>query len=210
MKNDDTDITLVVDRSGSMHAIQKDAEGGVNAFIQQQAQEPGTATVTLVQFDTEYEFLHRGTPIDQVPHYSLQPRGATALLDALGRAINETGTRLANMEASERPGLVLFVVVTDGLENSSREFTKEQVKEMIEHQETKYSWHFTYLGANQDAFAEGGGMGFSSGATSNFSPSKIHAAYSMTSRKSSRMRQQRREGQTVANEFTEEERKEME
>lgn len=210
MKEDYTDIILVVDRSGSMQAIQKDAEGGVNAFIQQQAQQPGTATLTLVQFDTDYEFLHQGTPIDQVQEYSLQPRGATALLDAVGRAINETGQRLANMDESERPSLVLFVVMTDGLENSSREFTKERIKETIEHQETKYSWHFTYLGANQDAFAEGGGMGFTRGATSNFSPSNVHAAYAMTSLKVSRMRQQRREGQTVANEFTEEERKEME
>jgi hypothetical protein len=91
MKSNLTDITLVVDRSGSMEQVREDAEGGVNSFIEQQAKEPGQALFTLVQFDTEYEFLHKGVPIAEVPQYELVPRGMTALLDAVGRAINETG-----------------------------------------------------------------------------------------------------------------------
>ena len=119
MKTDLTDITLVVDRSGSMQDIRSDAEGGVNAFIENQAKEPGEALLTLVQFDTEFEFLHTGVPIKDVPRYSLVPRGSTALLDAVGRAINETGERISKLAEAERPALVVFVVMTDGLENSS-------------------------------------------------------------------------------------------
>ena len=159
MRSDLTDITLVVDRSGSMQSIREDAEGGVNAFLQEQAKQPGEALLTLVQFDTEYEFVHRGVPIKHVPAYTLMPRGNTALLDAVGRAINETGERLSKMAETDRPGLVVFVIMTDGLENSSQEFTKAQIKQQIEEQQSKYSWQFTFLGANQDAFAEAGGMG---------------------------------------------------
>ena len=95
MRPDLTDITLVVDRSGSMAEVREDAEGGVNTFIGQQAKEPGEALLTLVQFDTEYEFLHTGVPVQSVPKYELVPRGMTALLDAVGRAINETGEKAA-------------------------------------------------------------------------------------------------------------------
>ena len=159
MNSDLTDITLVIDRSGSMEAIREDAEGGVNAFVREQAKHPGEALLTLVQFDTEYDFIHKGIPVKQVPAYKLVPRGSTALLDAVGRAINETGERLANMAEPDRPGLVIFVIVTDGEENSSHEFSKARIKQMIDQQQTKYSWQFTFLGANQDAFAEAGGMG---------------------------------------------------
>ena len=209
MKSTITDITLVVDRSGSMQERREDAEGGVNAFIQSQAQEPEKALLTLVQFDTEYEILHRGVPIAGVPEYRLEPRGMTALLDAVGRAINETGTRLSKLKEADRPGLVIFVVTTDGLENSSREFTKAQIKEMIEHQQSKYGWHFTFLGANQDAFAEGGAMGMKAGAVANYSMDRVSAAYAMTSEKISRMRSQHRKGEEVLDEFTDEERKNM-
>ncbi len=110
-----------------MAKIKDDADGGVNTFVSEQAKEPGEALVTLLQFDTEYEFLHKGMPIRQVPKYELVPRGMTALLDAVGRAINETSERLLKMAEQDRPGLVIFVVVTDGHENSLLEFTKDQL-----------------------------------------------------------------------------------
>jgi hypothetical protein len=146
MKTDLTDITLVVDRSGSMEAVREDAEGGVNAFLREQAQQPGEALLTLVQFDTEYEFVHKGISVKDAPAYKLVPRGCTALLDAVGRAINETGDRLAKMAETDRPGLVVFVIVTDGLENSSHEFTKVKVQEMIDRQQNQYHWQFTFPG----------------------------------------------------------------
>jgi hypothetical protein len=209
MISDLTDITLVVDRSGSMEQIRQDAEGGVNSFIAQQAKEPGEALLTLVQFDTEYDFIHKGVPILQVPKYELIPRGRTALLDAVGRAINETGERLAKMDELDRPGLVVFVVMTDGLENSSVEFSKAKIKEMIERQQERYNWHFTFLGANQDAFAEAGRMGMQAAGTANFAMNKVGAAYRATGAKLARMRKQTREGETVKNEFTDQEREDM-
>jgi hypothetical protein len=209
MKSDLTDITLVMDRSGSMVAIREDAEGGVNSFIKEQARTPGEAVLTLVQFDTEYEFVHKGIPIQQASEYKLVPRGMTALLDAIGRAINETGARLEKMEERDRPGLVIFVVMTDGQENSSREFTRAQIREMIERQQSRFQWHFTFLGANQDAFTEAGGMGIHAAGIANFANAKFAQAYGCTSSKIDRMRSQRRAGQEVCNEFTDEERQRM-
>lgn len=209
MRPDLTDITLVIDRSGSMTSVRADAEGGINSFIAQQATQPGEATLTLVQFDTEYEFVHRGTPVRKVPPYKLEPRGMTALLDAVGRAINETGQRLASMPEADRPGLVIFVIVTDGAENSSREFTKAQIKQMVEHQQEKYNWHFNFLGANQDAFAEAQGIGIGQAGAAAFSPGKVFTTYAMTSAKVARMREQKMRGDTVDNNWTADERREM-
>jgi hypothetical protein len=209
MRSDLTDITLVIDRSGSMQSICEDAEGGVNAFVLEQAKQPGDVLLTLVQFDTEYEFVHRAVPIKQVPSYKLTPRGMTALFDAVGRAINETGERLAKMAAESRPGLVIFVIMTDGLENSSVEFSKFQVRELIEQQQAKYQWQFTYLGANQDAFAEAGGIGIQSAGAANYAPDKVQDAWRGTGVLVSRMRRQRSNEETVVNEFTDSEREDM-
>jgi hypothetical protein len=192
-----------------MQDIRSDAEGGVNAFIEKQASEPGDALLTLVQFDTEYEFVHRGIPVQNVPKYELQPRGATALLDAVGRAIVETGQRLSKMNEQDRPGLVIFVITTDGLENSSCEFTKSQVKQMIDEQQTKYDWHFTFLGADQNAFAEASSIGIGSGGAANYAKDKVAAAWYGTAMKVGRMRRQKTAGETVENKYTDEERNEM-
>jgi hypothetical protein len=181
----------------------------VNSFIAKQAEQPGDALLTLVQFDTEYEFLHKGVPISRVPKYELVPRGMTALLDAVGRAINETGERLSKTPEEQRPGLVIFVVMTDGQENSSKEFSKDRIKEMVEHQQNVYKWQFTFLGANQDAFAEAGGMGFDAAGVACFSASKFAGTYDVLGAKVARMRSQKREGKTVSNAFTDTERKEM-
>jgi Mg-chelatase subunit ChlD len=210
MRDDLTDITLVIDRSGSMEAIRSDAEGGVNTFITEQAKQPGECRITLVQFDTEYEFLQCGVKAAECPPYKLVPRGSTALLDAVGRAINETGARLAAPPETERPGLVVFVITTDGEENSSKEFTREQVKKMIAHQQDVYKWQFTFLAANPEAFAEAGGMGIAADQAAQFAPGKVRHANLATAQKVARMRGQKAKGQAVVNEFTVEERKSME
>ena len=131
------------------------------------------------------------------------------MLDAVGRAMNETGERIAKMDERDRPGLVVFVVMTDGQENSSKEFSKATIKEMIERQQQQYSWHFTFLGANQDAFTEAGSMGIAAAGIANCAFDKLEVAYMVTGGKVSRMRSQRRKGEAVSNEFTEQERKEM-
>ncbi len=205
MRTDLTDITLVVDRSGSMQQVREDAEGGVNAFIAQQAAQPGEALLTLVEFDTEYEFLHQGVPISQVPEYKLVPRGMTALLDAVGRGINETGERLAKLNEQDRPGLVIFVIMTDGHENSSREFTKAQIKEMVDRQQNEYNWQFTFLGTDQNSFDEAGDMGIHADGMAMYSPMMMKAAYDATSSKVARMRRQARQETKVQNQFTQEE-----
>jgi hypothetical protein len=162
-----------------------------------------------VQFDTEYEFLHKGVPIGQVPKYNLVPRGATALLDAIGRAINETGERLSKMNETDRPGLVVFVVMTDGLENSSREFSKSRIKEMIQHQQEKYGWQFTFLGADQDAFAEADALGIDQAGAARFKKENIQAAYRATSAKVARMRKQSCDNEQIVNTFSPEEHRDM-
>jgi uncharacterized protein YegL len=155
-----TELVLVVDRSGSMATIQDDAQGGINSFIKEQKLAKGEATLTLCQFDTEYEFVEKSTPIQDVKPYKLMPRGGTALNDAIGRTINETGQRLAALPEEERPALVIFLVVTDGEENSSREFTGPQIKEMIEHQKNKYNWNFNFLGTEESSIGTARDLGF--------------------------------------------------
>lgn len=209
MRQDLTDITVILDRSGSMGACQQEAENGLNHFIESQKKEQGEALFTLVQFDTEYEFVHRGIPIKDVPHCSLVPRGMTALLDAVGRAINETGERLSKMPEDERPGLVVMVILTDGQENSSHEFKKGQIKQMIEHQQSVYSWQFTFLAANQDAFAEAGDLGIAAQATANFRPTAAAKTFDMVGQSVSRMRHALASNEQIANAYTEEERQHM-
>jgi uncharacterized protein YegL len=210
MRSDLTDITVVMDRSGSMESCRTDAEGGLNAFIDQQKSEPGEALFTLVQFDNEYEFVHSAVPIKSVPRYTLLPRGSTALLDAVGRAIVETGERLSKMAEADRPGLVVFVIITDGEENASKEFKKAQIKAMIERQSSAYSWQFTFLGANQDAFAEGAAIGIAAGAIMNHTVGTTKAAYAAAAGNVGRMRMASRLAQKVVNAFTGAERAESE
>jgi uncharacterized protein YegL len=203
-----TEIVLVVDRSGSMSSCRDEAENGINHFVEEQKKLEGEANLTLVQFDNEYEFLHEGTAINDVDKYTLIPRGMTALLDATGRAIAETGARLAEMDEADRPGLVAFVIVTDGQENASKEYDIDRIKEMVEEQETKYNWQFTFLGAGVDAFKGGSIMGFS-GAMANYDPSKTAMAYTASCSNLSRMRHAVAYGDEVVNKFTDAELKAM-
>lgn len=157
------DITVVLDRSGSMESIKSDTIGGFNTFLQEQKDTLDEGDLlTLVQFDDQYEVVHDAVPLEKVEPLddkTFVPRGWTALLDALGRSINSTGARLAAMKEEDRPKKVIFVIVTDGLENRSKEFKHKQIMEMIEHQSEKYSWDFIYLGANQDAIKVGNSLG---------------------------------------------------
>lgn len=210
MRSDLSDVTLVVDRSGSMEVCREDAEGGVNQFIRDQKEQKGDCTFTLVQFDTKYEFVHKGVPVEEVGPFELVPRGRTALLDAVGQAINETGERLAAMVEEHRPGLVVFVIVTDGQENSSREFTWAQIKRMIERQEREYSWKFTFLGANQDAFVEAEGIGISAPAAAAYAVGRSQRAFAAASSSVGRMRRAASAGAILpAAAFTDEERKDI-
>ena len=209
MRNDLTDVTVIIDRSGSMNVCRQEAENGINTFVEDQRKQEGECIFSLVQFDTEYEFVHKGVPISEVPKYKLSPRGMTALLDAVGRAINETGERLNQMNESDRPALVIMVIVTDGQENSSHEFTKQQIKGMIETQQSQYNWQFTFLGANQDAFGEAAAMGINANATANYDVNKTAAAFGSISSAVTRSRSAAKAGADVTLSYSGLERKSM-
>lgn len=174
-------IAVLLDRSGSMESIKSDTEGGFNAFVAEQAKEPGQATVTLAQFDTVYEVVYVNRPIADVPPLELQPRGMTALNDALGRLITDVGTELAAQPESERPGHVIVVVMTDGHENSSVEWTHEAVSAAVKRQESEYSWDFVFLGANIDAVAVGHQLGFAADKSLTYAASGGGVASAMAS-----------------------------
>ena len=163
MKTDYTHIAIVLDRSGSMASIANDTIGGFNQFVETQRKVPGQCTLSLTQFDSQsIETVHDVKPLFEVPllnALSYQPRGATPLYDAIGQTINGTGKFLKNLPENARPAKVIFVILTDGLENASREYNRDQVFDMIRHQTDAYKWQFVYLGANQDAMAVGASIG---------------------------------------------------
>jgi hypothetical protein len=166
-----TDITIVLDRSGSMMAVASETIGGFNHFLDEQKSVPGQATLTLNQFDDVFERVIDAKDIQAAPPLSrdtFKPRGYTALLDAIGRSINETGRRLAATPEPDRPGKVIVVIITDGKENRSREFTRDAIDEMIRHQREKYAWEFVFLGANQDAIDTAGKIGIKPAAAMTF------------------------------------------
>lgn len=176
---DYTDITLVLDRSGSMGAVKEATVEAFNGFVTSQRSGVGVARMSLVQFDDQYEPVFRAIPLAEVvplTNETFQPRGSTALLDAMGRTIVETGERFRNMPEHERPGTVLFVTLTDGQENASRQYTLHQINDLIARQRDAYQWEFVFLAANQDAIAAAAQMGIQAGQALTFSHSAGGAA----------------------------------
>jgi len=154
MKKNLTELVFILDRSGSMSDLEKDTIGGYNSFVAKQQEAEGEANLTTVLFDDKYEILHDRADIKNVQPLTGKEyfaRGSTALLDAIGKTIIDIGKRIESMTEANRPAKVLFVITTDGHENASREFSAAKIKEMIEHQTSKYSWEFLFLGANIDA-----------------------------------------------------------
>ncbi|WP_193509123.1 vWA domain-containing protein [Cryobacterium sp. BB736] len=153
-----TTTLLVIDRSGSMATIRDEMVGALTTLLEKQAAEEGMLTVDMVTFDNVIERQdHFADPQDVV--IRLEPRGGTALYDALGISIGEFGRELAALPAHARPGTVQVVVVTDGEENSSQEYSLDAVRALITEQKEKYSWDFVFLGANQDAVLTGASLG---------------------------------------------------
>ena len=174
MKTDYTHIAVILDRTGSMESIRDDTIGGFNAFLKQQQAEPGLATLTLVQFDTQdpYEVVHKFKPVGDVPELTREtfvPRASTPLLDAMGRGINDLEKSLAEIKEEERPSRVVMVIITDGQENASREFRKDQVAQMIKAKQEKSAWQFVFLSADLAAIGDALASGIHAGATICFS-----------------------------------------
>ena len=156
-------IAALLDRSGSMESIADDTRGGFDAYIAAERRQPGTTLVTLAQFDDRYDVVYQNRPISDVPALTLEPRGRTALLDAIGRFVTEVGSALADLPEKDRPGDVTVLVMTDGHENASAEWTKDAVQKLVSQQETVYGWDFVFLGANMDAIDVGTSLGFAPG-----------------------------------------------
>ncbi len=152
-------IAALLDRSGSMETCKKATETGFDELIAKQRSAPGDVNVTLSMFDDEYDNVYANVPIAEVGKLNLVPRNMTAMLDAIGRFITEIGEDLASCQEEDRPGTVICLIMTDGMENASTEWTYEEVKGLITQQREKYSWQFIFLGANIDAIDVGGRIG---------------------------------------------------
>ena len=157
------DIVFVLDRSGSMQSVADDAIGGFNGFLSGQRELPGEARLTLVLFDNEYLVPFDGAPLSEVPplnHRTYVPRGSTALLDAMGRAMQTESDRIARAHRAERPAKILFAVLTDGQENASHEYSHRRIMEMIRRYRDLYGWEIIFLSADEKGIEQGEQLGF--------------------------------------------------
>lgn len=160
-----TDITIILDRSGSMEYIKDSTIKGFNSFLKEQQNSEGDANLTLVQFDHDYQILYENIDIKEVKKLTQKtfvPRGSTALLDAIGVTINNTKNRIKLTPNDKKPDKVLVVIITDGEENSSNKYSREKIFKKISKREKKDNWNFIFIGSNQDAIAVGSGFGISS------------------------------------------------
>lgn len=173
MRTEYTHIAIVLDSSGSMSPLRSDTIGSFNTFLKEQKALPGEATLTLTTFNERHQLVHDFVKLADVPELNpktYRPEGGTALLDSLGFTIDSVGTKLAALPEEERPAHVLVVVQTDGEENSSHQFTYDRIKQMVEHQQSVYSWNFVFIGAGIDAFATGTSMGFTGSNSVGYTP----------------------------------------
>jgi hypothetical protein len=173
-----TEILVITDRSGSTANISGDIVGGFNRFLEDQKKIPGKALMTYTQFDTLHETLYTGRPLQDVEPLrpeQHQPRGGTALLDAIGLTLETQGARIAKENWAE---LVVVCILTDGRENASQLYTRERIREMIAHAEA-HDWKFVYVGANQDAFEVSRGLGMVRGQSFTYAADSqgTHDAY---------------------------------
>ena len=172
MKNNITEIIFILDRSGSMAGLESDTIGGFNSMIEKQKKQNGDCYVSTVLFDNESEVLHDRVNLHNIPLMTdrdYTARGCTALIDAIGDAIQHIGIIHKYARPEDVPQHTMFVITTDGQENASRRYTSEQVKKMIERQKEKYGWEFLFIGANIDAVETAARYGISNDRAVNYS-----------------------------------------
>lgn len=172
-KPKDVELVFILDRSGSMGGLESDTIGGYNSMLSKQKKEKtGKVSVTTVLFDDQYELLYNQVPIEKVSPMTEEEyyvRGSTALLDAIGKTVMQVK---ANQDKKEIKDKVLFVIITDGMENASREYRVEQVKKLIEERKEKDNWEFLFLGANIDAIGAAQNIGIDSSRAVRFKSDK--------------------------------------
>ena len=160
MKYETSELVFILDRSGSMSGLEKDTIGGFNTLIQKQRKEKGKCYVSCVLFDDVQEVIYDRVPLNEVKKMTQKQyyaRGCTALLDAMGGAIHHIGN--VHKYSKEEIGKTLFIIITDGLENSSKRYTYVTIKQMVERQKEKYGWEFILIGANMDVIQEANKFG---------------------------------------------------
>ncbi len=185
MPNDKlTEIAVILDRSGSMSTIKDAMISGFAEFVAEQRKIPDPCVVSLYQFDATHKTVFEERALGEVEALELIPGSTTALLDGMGISIARIGQRLAAKRDVDRPGKVIVLVITDGLENASREFSREKIADMVKHQSEAYNWQFAFLGANMDSFAEAGSMGISASAVMDYAanPRDVNVMYRSASR----------------------------
>jgi hypothetical protein len=175
-------IAALLDRSGSMEECRAATESGFDELIATQRAVAGEVHVTLSMFDDVYETVYANLPIAQVPPLNLLPRNMTAMLDAIGRFITKVGEHLAAQDEPERPDTVLCLIMTDGYENASREWTYTGVKTLITQQREQYGWQFIFLGANIDAVHVGEQIGVPQATSMTYSPDAVATTYTRAAR----------------------------
>ena len=175
-KNNIVDVVFILDRSGSMGGLESDTIGGFNSMLEKQRKIEGKAFITTVLFDDQYELLHDRVNIAKVNNITEKEyfvRGSTALLDAIGKTIAKEKAIQDTLGKNEKADKVLFVIITDGLENASKEYNSSTVKKLIETQKEKYGWEFLFLGANIDAIETANTIGISAERAVNYKSDSI-------------------------------------
>ncbi|HZJ57131.1 MAG TPA: vWA domain-containing protein [Clostridia bacterium] len=171
MKSELTELVLILDKSGSMSGLESDTIGGYNSMLQKQREVEGECRITTVLFDNNYELLHDRIDIRAVSPITEKEYfvgGTTALLDAIGRTVHKIISVQKSTAKEYQAEKVIFVIITDGMENASREYSAGKVKALIERQEEKYGWEFIFLGANIDAVETAGHFGIRANRAQNF------------------------------------------
>ena len=171
MKKDLVEMVFILDRSGSMRGLEKETINGYNSLLVKQNKLEGQALISTVLFDNEFEVIHNIVDIKEVKDMTNSEyyvRGTTALLDAIGRSIRKIVSIYRKLPAGVKPEKTVFVITTDGMENASREFTFQDIKEMITYQKEKFNWEFIFLGANIDAIKTASRFGINEERAANY------------------------------------------
>ena len=176
MKKNLTEVVCILDKSGSMSGLERDTVGGYNSMIEKQKKEDGEAYISTVLFSDYSKVIHDRVRVDKIEPMTEKEYyvdGCTALLDAVGDAIHHIKTVHKYVREEDRPEKTLFIITTDGQENSSKRYSYDKVKKMVEHQKEKYGWEFIFLGANIDAIAEAGRFGINQEMAVNYNCDEV-------------------------------------